>query len=80
MFGKCGKPNVGWQLDCFGHSKEMAAIFKQMGFKGLFFARLDYQDKKKRLEEKMMEMNWITDYKNGEYFYKYITNNDNIKW
>ena len=29
-----------------------------MGFDGLFFGRLDYADKEKRLKEKNMEMVW----------------------
>ena len=29
-----------------------------MGFDGLFFGRLDYADKEKRLKEKTMEMIW----------------------
>ncbi len=29
-----------------------------MGFDGLFFGRLDYADKDKRLETKTMEMMW----------------------
>ena len=29
-----------------------------MGFDGLFFGRLDYADKEKRLKEKTMEMVW----------------------
>ncbi len=29
-----------------------------MGFDGLFFGRLDYADKEKRMKEKAMEMVW----------------------
>ena len=31
---------------------------KQMGFDGLFFGRLDYQDKEKRENERNMEEIW----------------------
>lgn len=31
----------------------------QFGFDGLFFGRLDYQDKDKRLKDKTMEMMWL---------------------
>ncbi|XP_034666347.1 lysosomal alpha-mannosidase isoform X1 [Drosophila subobscura] len=57
-FGECGRPRVGWQIDPFGHSREMASIFAQMGFDGMFFGRLDYQDKDERLMTKNAEMIW----------------------
>jgi lysosomal alpha-mannosidase len=57
-FGECGRPKVGWQIDPFGHSREQASLFAQMGYDGMFFGRLDYQDKKTRMESKKMEMIW----------------------
>ncbi|XP_068150676.1 lysosomal alpha-mannosidase-like [Drosophila tropicalis] len=57
-FGACGRPNIGWQIDPFGHSREMASIFAQMGFSGEFFARIDYIDKRKRMDDLSMEMIW----------------------
>lgn len=57
-FGYCGQPKVGWQIDPFGHARETASLFAQFGFDGLFFARLDYQDKNTRLQSKTMEMIW----------------------
>lgn len=33
-------------------------MFSQMGFQAFFFARIDYQDKEKRLSEKSLEMIW----------------------
>lgn len=57
-FGECGRPRIGWQIDPFGHSREMASMFAQMGFDGLFFARLDYQDKDERLMTKSGELIW----------------------
>ncbi|KAH8282797.1 hypothetical protein KR054_009895 [Drosophila jambulina] len=57
-FGECGRPRVGWQIDPFGHSREMASMFAQMGFDGMFFGRLDYQDKDNRLMTKNAEMIW----------------------
>ena len=57
-FGACGRPHIGWQIDPFGHSREMASIFAQMGYDGLLFARLDYQDKNNRLQKQTPEMIW----------------------
>lgn len=38
-------PTVAWHIDPFGHQAATASLFSQMGFKALFFSRLDYQDK-----------------------------------
>ena len=57
-FGKCSRPKIGWQIDPFGHSREQASIFAQMGYDGLLFGRLDYQDKELRLKNKKLEMIW----------------------
>uniref|UniRef100_A0A1L8DR39 Alpha-mannosidase n=2 Tax=Nyssomyia neivai TaxID=330878 RepID=A0A1L8DR39_9DIPT len=57
-FGKCARPRVGWQIDPFGHTREMASLFAQMGYDGMFFGRLDYQDKTHRLDKREAEMIW----------------------
>ncbi|EEZ99703.1 Alpha-mannosidase 2-like Protein [Tribolium castaneum] len=57
-FGDCGRPKIGWQIDPFGHSREMASIFAQLGFDGLLLGRIDYEDKDKRFESKTPEMIW----------------------
>ncbi|KAH8324895.1 hypothetical protein KR074_011406 [Drosophila pseudoananassae] len=57
-FGACARPRVGWQIDTFGHSREQAAIFANMGFDGQFFSRMDHNDKDTRLENLSMEMVW----------------------
>ncbi|XP_066449799.1 lysosomal alpha-mannosidase [Eleutherodactylus coqui] len=57
-FGECGRPRVAWHIDPFGHSREQALLFAQMGYDGLFFGRLDYQDKANREANKRMEMIW----------------------
>ncbi|KAF4523776.1 hypothetical protein B566_EDAN009008 [Ephemera danica] len=58
LFGTCARPRIGWQIDPFGHARETASLMAQMGFDGLFFARLDYQDKQVRMETKTAEMVW----------------------
>ena len=57
-FGECGIPKIGWHIDPFGHSKENANLFAMMGFDSFLFARLDHDDKDKRLAEKRMEELW----------------------
>ncbi|XP_036420170.1 lysosomal alpha-mannosidase isoform X2 [Colossoma macropomum] len=57
-FGECGRPRVAWHIDPFGHAREHASIFAQMGYDGFFFGRLDYQDKERRMKTKEMEMVW----------------------
>ncbi|CAL1274579.1 unnamed protein product [Larinioides sclopetarius] len=57
-FGKCGVPKIAWQIDPFGHSREQASLFAQMFFDGLFFGRLDYQDKDNREKTQTMEHVW----------------------
>ncbi|XP_072745213.1 lysosomal alpha-mannosidase isoform X1 [Anoplolepis gracilipes] len=57
-FGSCARPHIGWQIDPFGHSREQASLFAQMGFDGMLFGRIDYQDKSKRLREQSMEFIW----------------------
>ena len=39
----------------------------QFGFDGLFFGRLDYQDKAKRMKSKTMEMMWDGSESLGKY-------------
>ena len=51
-------PTIGWQLDPFGHQSSNAAMFRQMGFNAMFFSRMDYQDKDKRMKNKGLEMIW----------------------
>uniref|UniRef100_A0A8D1UBD3 Alpha-mannosidase n=1 Tax=Sus scrofa TaxID=9823 RepID=A0A8D1UBD3_PIG len=57
-FGSDGRPRVAWHIDPFGHSREQASLFAQMGFDGFFFGRLDYQDKNVRKEKRQMEQLW----------------------
>nr|XP_058146193.1 lysosomal alpha-mannosidase-like [Dasypus novemcinctus] len=57
-FGRAGRPHVAWHIDPFGHSREQASLFAQMGFDGLFLGRVDYQDLRVRKEAAEMEQVW----------------------
>ncbi|KAG8221969.1 hypothetical protein J437_LFUL007810, partial [Ladona fulva] len=57
-FGDCARPKIGWQIDPFGHSRDMASTFSLLGFDGLFIGRLDWSDKTARLQSKTAEMVW----------------------
>ena len=56
--GHCAIPDIAWQIDPFGHSKEQARLFAEMGYKGLFFARIDYRDKEVRKADQSLQMLW----------------------
>uniref|UniRef100_A0A3P8PCL8 Lysosomal alpha-mannosidase n=1 Tax=Astatotilapia calliptera TaxID=8154 RepID=A0A3P8PCL8_ASTCA len=57
-FGAFGRPRVTWHIDPFGHAREHASMFAQMGFDGFFFGRLDYQDRARRMRNKEQELLW----------------------
>ncbi|XP_058513983.1 lysosomal alpha-mannosidase-like isoform X2 [Ochotona princeps] len=57
-FGEDGRPRVAWHIDPFGHSREQASLFAQMGFDGVFLGRVDYQDREARMKRKKMELVW----------------------
>lgn len=54
----CPQPAVAWQLDLFGHGKEINSLFAQMGYDGIMFGRLDYQEKNERTNQKTLQMIW----------------------
>ncbi len=47
---------MAWQIDPFGHSREEASLFAQMGLDALFFARIDGRDREERKSEKTLEV------------------------
>ncbi|KAK9540894.1 hypothetical protein VZT92_003314 [Zoarces viviparus] len=57
-FGPCGRPRVAWHIDPFGHAREHASMFAQMGYDGFFFGRLDYQDRTRRQSAREQELLW----------------------
>lgn len=52
-------PEIGWQIDTFGHSTTQAALLSaDLGFKAMYFARIDYQDYEKRKANRDFEFVW----------------------
>lgn len=51
-------PKAGWQIDTFGHSREMASLAALMGFEGMFFARIDEEERNQRRDQRAMEFLW----------------------
>lgn len=52
-------PRAGWQIDPFGHSAVQAYLLgTELGFDSVHFARIDYQDRAKRKDDKALEVIW----------------------
>ncbi|KAL6908177.1 hypothetical protein ACP4OV_002347 [Aristida adscensionis] len=52
-------PRAGWQIDPFGHSAVQAYLLgAELGFDSMHFARIDYQDREKRKDDKGLEVVW----------------------
>ncbi|KAK6112469.1 Glycosyl hydrolases 38 C-terminal domain family protein [Brugia pahangi] len=57
-FGSCGVSYVAWQIDPFGHSREMANLLALMDFEALFFSRLHFLEKEIRVRNSSLEFVW----------------------
>lgn len=52
-------PRIGWQIDPFGHSATQGSLLSTgVGFDALYFARIDYEDYRKRIHNKDLEFLW----------------------
>lgn len=60
ILGTCAQSRVAWHVDQFGHSREHASIFAQMGFDALIVGRIDFEDHKHRQLSQTMEFVWDT--------------------
>ncbi len=47
---------MAWQVDPFGHSREEASLFAQMGYDTLFFGRIDSRDRDQRKADHTLEV------------------------
>ena len=64
--GKEALPEVGWQLDSFGHSLTQAKIFHAIGYKAVFFQRYHFAEKKARFANGTQIFDWqLEDSKNS---------------
>lgn len=55
-FGPAAIPKTGWQIDPFGHSTTMGALFALMGMNSWFFGRIDWQDRDVREADQTLEL------------------------
>ena len=60
-FGDYGIPRIGWDIDPFGGSRNIARIYKEMGFDYHVFARINYEQKNQMIKEQKLEFNWRLD-------------------
>ncbi|XVE82470.1 hypothetical protein DITRI_Ditri16bG0007200 [Diplodiscus trichospermus] len=52
-------PRAGWQIDPFGHSAVQGYLLgAELGFDSMHFARVDYQDRAQRKNDKSLEVIW----------------------
>ncbi|KAK6237322.1 hypothetical protein QUC31_002791 [Theobroma cacao] len=52
-------PRAGWQIDPFGHSAVQGYLLgAELGFDSVHFARVDYQDRAQRKNDKTLEVIW----------------------
>ncbi len=54
-----------WHVDTFGHSAVTPELFSRMGFKSIFFSRIDEEDRLNRSLNKALEFEWRPEYQSG---------------
>lgn len=52
------RPTVAWSIDPFGHSKEIEAMYSDMGFDAFGINRVHYADKEQRTKNQKLEFVW----------------------
>ena len=56
--GMRSPPEVGWQIDTFGHSQAHAALLGSMGMRSVYFSRIDTEDRLHRASKRQLEFLW----------------------
>jgi lysosomal alpha-mannosidase len=51
-------PRIGWNIDAFGHTQANAALFHDLGFEALFFARAQSDDVNWRFDNQQSHFLW----------------------
>lgn len=65
-FGDLGIPRIGWDIDPFGMSKNIAQMYKAMGFDYHVVARIDWSMKSDWIADQSLEFRWILDNNRSE--------------
>lgn len=52
------RPTVGWSIDPFGHSKEVEALYADIGMDAFGINRVHYADKEERIKNQKLEFVW----------------------
>ena len=52
------RPTVAWSIDPFGHSKEIEALYADIGFDAFGINRVHYKDKEDRIKNQKLEFVW----------------------
>lgn len=52
-------PSIGWNIDPFGHTQANAALFHDLGFEALFFARMNFNDTLDRFKPENHESHFL---------------------
>ena len=59
-------PKHAWHADAFGHSASIPELFTRMGFKSIFFSRIDDEDREYRKAHKELEFLWIPKFEGAQ--------------
>lgn len=56
--GKYKNPKVAWFIDDFGHSAELARIYKNSGAENMLIVRVSNEEKEQRMKKRDMDLKW----------------------